>query len=192
MTIIIHSNLSSCTYDENVSSGWYYNRNQILLSGRSPCSAAGTSTKQTLITLWMGVCRPLPHFSSPREKGDSVTNVGDMIAITWLSWYLLKNPNPKDISTWRLHVMNKPKSSRPTQQEWKYEPLEVIGRTGRLLALALLDKTETSGEEVSETLRAVEVVQDDMSWNCRTWTFSAIEASSRSLVAHLSFRTHNA
>lgn len=87
--------------------------------------------------------------------------------------------------------MNKPKSSRPTQQEWKYEPLEVIGRTGRLLALALLDKTETSGEDVSETLRAVEVVQDDMSWNCRTWTFSAIEASSRSLVAHLSFQTHN-
>ena len=103
-----------------------------------------------------------------------------------------KNPNPKDISTWRLHVMNKPKFSRPTQQEWKYEPLEVIGRTGRLLALALLDKTETSGEEVSETLRAVEVVQDDMSWNCKTRTFSAIEASSRSLVTHLSSRTHNA
>ena len=88
--------------------------------------------------------------------------------------------------------MNKPKSSRPTQQERKYEPLEVIGRTGRLLALALLNKTETSGEDVSETLKAIEVVQDDMSWNCRTWTFSAIEASSRSLVAYLSFRTHNA
>jgi len=39
--------------------------------------------------------------------------------------------------------------------------------------LDLLDKTEKSGEEASEVLRAVEVVQDDMSWN---WTFSAIEA----------------
>ena len=75
--------------------------------------------------------------------------------------------------------MNRPNPGRPTQQEWKYESLQVIGRTGRLLSLALLDKTEKSGEEVSEMLRAVEVVQDDMSWNCKSWTFSAIEVSIR-------------
>ena len=73
--------------------------------------------------------------------------------------------------------MNRPNPSRLTQQEWRYEPLQVIGRTGRLLSLALLDKTEKGGEEVSEMLRNVEVVQDDISWNCKSWTFSAIEAS---------------
>lgn len=77
--------------------------------------------------------------------------------------------------------MNKPNPSRLTQHEWQYEPLEVLGRTGRLLALGLLDKTEKSGKEISEMLRAVEVVQDDMEWNCKSWTFSAIEAS-RSFV----------
>ena len=74
--------------------------------------------------------------------------------------------------------MNKPNPSSLTQQEWKYEPSEVMGRTGRLLALGLLDKTEKSGKELSEVLRAVEVVQDDIGWNCKSWTFSAIEASS--------------
>ena len=76
--------------------------------------------------------------------------------------------------------MNRPNPSRLTQQEWKYEPLQVVCRTGvpgRLLSLALLDKTEKSSEEVSEMLRAVEVVQDDMNWNCKSWVFSAIEAS---------------
>jgi len=68
--------------------------------------------------------------------------------------------------------MNKPNPSRLTQQEWKYEPLEVMGRTGRLLALGLLDK---SGKEVSEMLRTVEVVQDDMGWDCKSWTFGAID-----------------
>lgn len=96
-----------------------------------------------------------------------------------------KNPNPNDTNTWRLHVMNKPNPSRLTQQEWKYEPLEVIGRTGRLLALGLLGKTDKSGKEVSEMLGAVEVVQDDMGWNCKSWTFSAIEAS-RSPVSYWS------
>jgi len=77
-----------------------------------------------------------------------------------------KNPAPNDTNTWRLHVMNKPNPSRLTQQEWKYEPLEVIGRTGRLLALGLLGKTDKSGKEVSEMLGAVEVVQDDIGWLC--------------------------
>lgn len=99
-----------------------------------------------------------------------------------------KNPNPDDTNTWRLHVMNRPNPNRLTQQEWKYEPLQVIGRTGRLLSLALLDKTEKSGEEVSEMLRNVEVVQDDMSWNCKSWTFSAIKAI-RLLVPPLSVLT---
>lgn len=88
-----------------------------------------------------------------------------------------KNPNPDDINTWRLHVMNRPNPGCQTHQEWKYEPLQVIGRTGRLLSLVLLDKTEKSGEEVSEMLRNVKVLQDDTSWNCKSWTFSAIEAS---------------
>jgi hypothetical protein len=79
-----------------------------------------------------------------------------------------KNPAPNDTNTWRLHVMNKPNPSRLTQQEWKYEPLEVIGRTGRLLALGLLGKTDKSGKEVSEMLGAVEVVQDDIGWNCKS------------------------
>ena len=75
--------------------------------------------------------------------------------------------------------MNKPNPSRPTSQEWKYEPLQVIGRTGRLLALGLLGKTEKSGRAISEMLRAVELVQDDTSWNCKSWAFSAIEASTK-------------
>ena len=87
-----------------------------------------------------------------------------------------KNPNPHDTSTWRLHVTTNP-TSRLTQQEWKYDPLQVICRTERLVSLVLLDKTKKSGEEVCEMLRVIEVVQNDMSWNCKSWVFSAIKAS---------------
>lgn len=86
-----------------------------------------------------------------------------------------KNPKPDDNNTWRLHVMNRPNPNRPsTQQEWVYDPLQIIGRTSRLLALVLLGKTEVSGEELSEMLDAVEMTQDDRNWDCTTWTLGAV------------------
>ena len=78
---------------------------------------------------------------------------------------------------WRLHVMNRPNPSLVTQQEWVYEYRTFIGRTSHLLALGLLGKTEKSGEEMSEVLRGVEIVQDDITWTCKSWALSAIEAS---------------
>lgn len=88
-----------------------------------------------------------------------------------------KKPKSHDNTTWRLHVINQPNPSRPTQVEWVYEPRLVQGRTLRLRALILLGKTETKGQELSETLGAVEVVQDDENLDCTSWTLSAVQAS---------------
>jgi hypothetical protein len=88
-----------------------------------------------------------------------------------------RNPEADGNRTWQLHVMNRINPTRRTQEEWEYEPLLVAGRPSRLLALVLLSKTELSGRELSEMLRAVEVIQDDTNWNCRTWTLSAAQAS---------------
>lgn len=93
-----------------------------------------------------------------------------------------KNPKHDDANTWRLHVMNTPNLSRPTQQKWRYDSSQVVARTARLSALCLLDKTQMSGEEISALLRTVELVQDDMRWNCKSWALSAVQASQ--LVAY--------
>jgi hypothetical protein len=88
-----------------------------------------------------------------------------------------KNSKPDDNTTWQLDVRNRPDPSRSTQEKWVYSPLLVEGRSSRLLALVLLGKTKAKGQELSEALGAVEVVQDDKNWNCVTWTLSAIQAS---------------
>lgn len=88
-----------------------------------------------------------------------------------------KNPKPHGSCTWRLHVINRPNLDMGTQQEWVYTPLQVQNRTTHLLALVLLGKTKTKGQELSEMLRAVEAIQDNENWTCRTWTLSAVQAS---------------
>ncbi|KIN98250.1 hypothetical protein M404DRAFT_853188 [Pisolithus tinctorius Marx 270] len=89
-----------------------------------------------------------------------------------------KNPTGNNLSTWRLHAMNRPNPAYATQQEWQYKPAIVPGRTTRLLALVLLGKTQRSGEDISNILTAVELVQDDPSWTCKEWVFGAIEVRS--------------
>ncbi|KAH7913240.1 hypothetical protein BJ138DRAFT_1146455 [Hygrophoropsis aurantiaca] len=86
-----------------------------------------------------------------------------------------KNPKPNDRDTRRFHAMNRPDPNRISQQEWVYESIQVFGRTSRLLALALLGKTEMDDNELSDLLASVKLVQDDANWNCRSWVFSAIE-----------------
>lgn len=103
-----------------------------------------------------------------------------------------KKAKPDDTSTWELHVRNRPNPTRPTGEEWVYDPVQIARRTGRLGALVLLGKTKMSGKTLSKRLRVVELTQDDINWNCTSWTTSAIRASSPSLMVsntqtHVSF-----
>ena len=88
-----------------------------------------------------------------------------------------KNPKPNENTSWQLHVINRPDTSRANQEEWVYNPQQTDGRTSRLMALILLGKTEANGQELSEMLGAVEVVQDVSNWNCTSWTLSTVQAS---------------
>ena len=88
-----------------------------------------------------------------------------------------KKPDPNGNNTWRFHVMNIPNPAYVTMQEWQYQALLVLGRTTRLIALVLLGKTVKSGEEIGQILTAVDIVQDNPSWTCKEWVFSAIEVS---------------
>ena len=89
-----------------------------------------------------------------------------------------KNPDANSQNTWWLHAKNKPNPAYAVQQEWQYEALKVSGRTSRLIALVLLGKTERTGEDIGNVLTEVELVQNDSSWTCKEWVFSAIEVSS--------------
>lgn len=74
--------------------------------------------------------------------------------------------------------MNRPNTSfTTTQQEWCYDATSTYGCTNRMIALVLLGKTEMSGEQLDEILSQVGMVQDDPTWSCKEWAFSAIEVS---------------
>lgn len=88
-----------------------------------------------------------------------------------------KKTNQADTNTWRFHAMNRPNTDFTTQQEWQYDGTTTHGRTNRMMALVLLGKTENDGEHLNEILSQVEMVQDDPSWSCKEWVFSAIEVS---------------
>ena len=96
-----------------------------------------------------------------------------------------KIPNPKDKDTSRLHAMNRANPSRQILHHWHYEAAICYGRTERISALCLLNKTQKNGEEISEVLRFIELVQDDPNWNCKSWAFSAIGASQASCISSL-------
>lgn len=85
-----------------------------------------------------------------------------------------------------LHVMNTPSRLTDDPDEeavvrWNYRPQSVCSRTGRLGALVFLGKTVMSADDLKDMLVSVPIVQGDSSWTCKSWTFSAIQASGSNL-----------
>jgi hypothetical protein len=86
-----------------------------------------------------------------------------------------KNADAHRMNTWRMHAVNKPDAAYVTQQVWTYDPGTIINRPQGLIALVLLGKTVKDGEELRDVLKAVEIVQEDLSYTCKSWVFGAIE-----------------
>ncbi|KAJ8469982.1 hypothetical protein ONZ45_g16708 [Pleurotus djamor] len=86
-----------------------------------------------------------------------------------------KNAGPTTQTAWRLHALNRPDPSRPGGERWDYEAGPIESRPSRLLALALLGKTEMSGQSLGELVKKVGLKQDDDQWSCVSWVEDAVE-----------------
>ena len=97
--------------------------------------------------------------------------------------------SPKDeglestTETTRYHVVNDPYG------HWQYEAISTRSSpTPRALVRLTLGKVKRSDvNKLEEILENIPIVQDDLTWTCRSWVEAAVEELGR---AHI-LRTHN-